>query len=588
MPNEFALDKHCTARTATVPASMLRRISQSAWLLTAAVLILQFCSIATAQSTTGSIYGQITDPSGAVVVGANVMAHNQATGVDYPGKSDGQGNYSVFNLLPSVYSVRVEKDGFDSASIRDVRIVIDQKQLLNFQLKIGTIATVETVTVAPTMLQTESAETGEVIQSHDILDLPLLGRHFYDLTALTAGVSQQGGSLNTFNFSVNGQREYANSIQIDGIESTTNRTQDITATPSVDSIEEFKVATSNFDAEFGRSAGGEVSIQTKSGSNRWHGDAYEFFRPNFTAAKQYSFFGTHVPPSVLKQHNYGGTFGGPIRKDKTFFFASYEGTKSSYASDGVFQTLPMSQIKVLPDGSVDLSGLIDPLAGTPNVPAGQVIPIFDPAVSFANYGGVAKQFPGNIIPANEVSKAGLNTLLNFFAQPNLPGTDNGWFNNFQFHYPNLYHQKQADARLDQNFSDKDRLSVVFHYNDSQSLTDNIYYGHTVVPGADDTDFANNQLSGAQEYAVSETHLFSTRFVNELRFGYTRYYIDQYSLLSGHDYSTQYGMANIAVRELPRPTHTPTSTCIQAISQADRATNPCSSKTTMYKSLTTWF
>jgi hypothetical protein len=130
-----------------------------------------------------------------------------------------------------------------------------------------------TITVAPTMLQTESAETGEVIQSHDILDLPLLGRNFYDLTELTAGVTRRGGSLNTFNFSVNGQREYANSIQIDGIESTTNRTQDITATPSVDSVEEFKVATSNFDAEFGRSAGGEVSIQTKSGTNRWHGDA---------------------------------------------------------------------------------------------------------------------------------------------------------------------------------------------------------------------------------------------------------------------------------------------------------------------------
>jgi hypothetical protein len=272
----------------------------------------------------------------------------------------------------------------------------------------------------------------------------------------------------------------------------------------------------------------------------------EFFRPNFTAAKQYSFLGTHVPPSVLKQHNYGGTFGGPIRKDKTFFFVSYEGTKQSYASDGVFQTPPMSQIKVLPDGSVDLSGLIDPLAGTSGVPAGQVIPIFDPAVSFANYGGVATQFPGNVIPASEVSKAGLNTLLNFFAQPNLPGTDNGWFNNFQFHYPNLYHQKQADARLDHSISDKDHLSVVFHYNDSQSLTDNIYYGHTVVPGADDTDFANNQVSGAQEYSISETHLFSTRFINELRFGYTRYHIDQYSLLSGHDYSTQYGMGNIAV------------------------------------------
>jgi hypothetical protein len=554
----FNLVSGSTDSVATSPAAQpaeleSRRIisGRSLFLIVVSAVVLSslvslFSSTAAAQATTGSIYGQVTDPTNAIVVGAGVSALNQATGVDYAGQSDAQGNYSVFGLPPGAYDVTVRKDGFGTAIIKSVRIEIDQKQLLNFQMKVGAISEVMTITGAPTMLQTESAETGEVIQSRDILELPLLGRHFYDLTALTAGVSQQGGSLNTFNFSVNGQREYANSIQIDGIESTTNRTQDITATPSVDSIEEFKVATSNYDAEFGRSAGGEISIQTKSGTNRWHGDAYEFFRPNFTAAKQYSFFGTHVPPSVLKQHNYGGTFGGPIRKDKTFFFVSYEGTKSSYASDGVFQTPPMNQIKVLPDGSVDLSGLIDPLAGTPNVPAGQVIPIFDPAVSFPCYGGCAQQFPGNIIPASEVSKAGLNTLLDFFAKPNLPGTDNGWFNNFQFHYPNLYHQKQADARFDHNFSDKDRLSVVFHYNDSQSLTDNIYYGHTVVPGADDTDFANNQLSGAQEYTVSETHLFSTRFINEARFGYTRYNIDQYSLLSGHDYSTQYGMGNVAV------------------------------------------
>jgi hypothetical protein len=379
------------------------------------------------------------------------------------------------------------------------------------------------------------------------------------LTELTAGVVQQGGSINTFNFQANGQREYANSIQIDGIESTSNRTQDITVVPSVDAIEEFKVSTSSFNAEFGRSAGAEVSIQTKAGSNQWHGDLYEFFRPNFTAARNYGFLGIKTPPSDLKQHNYGGTFGGPIRRDKTFFFVSYEGTHQNSANDGVFNTLPMSQIKFDPDGSVDLSGLIDPLAGTTNVPAGQVIPIFNPEVSFAlcpppnphHSGGCAsQQFPGNIIPASQVSTAGVNTVLDFFAQPNLPGDHNGWFNNYQYHYPITFRQKQADARLDHNFSQKDRLSAVFHYNDSQTLDENIYYGHTVVPGADDTDFANKQNSGAQSYTVSETHLFSSRFLNEARFGYTRYYINQYSLLDGTNYSAEYGVGNVGLPGFP--------------------------------------
>jgi len=526
--SSLAFGARCTARTAAAFKQMSRNT-------TVAVLFALLGPTVIAQSTTGSIYGQITDQSGALVVGARVTALNSATGVSYQGSSDAEGNYTVFNLPPGVYNATVEKEGFDSAAIRDVRIVIDQKQLLNFRLKIGAVATVEMVTAAPTMLQTESAETGEVIQSHEILDLPLLGRTFYELTLLTAGVSYGAGNTNAFNFSVNGQREYANSIQIDGVESTTNRTQDITATPSVDSVEEFKVSTSDYAAEFGNSAGGVVSIQTKSGTNKLHGTAYEFFRPNFTAARSYGFTGAHIPPSELKQHNYGGTLGGPIFKNKTFFFISYEGTKEEQNLNSLYDTPPINEITVNPDGSVDLSKLLDPLAGT-------TIPIYDPATSV--------QFAGNVIPANRISKAGLNVLQDFFAKPNLPGDDFGWYQNYLANAPVTFSQKQADARLDHNFSDNDRFSAVFHYNDSQNLTENLYYGHTVVPGADDTDFAQNELSGAEEFSIGETHLFSARFFNEARLGYTAYHQDQYSLLNGHDWSTQYGVGNIAIPGFP--------------------------------------
>jgi len=496
-----------------------------------------------AQSTTGSIYGQVTDPSGAVVTGAEVTALNQATGVPYKSRTDGSGDYAVFDMPPGVYTVTVNNPGFETAKIDNVRLVIDQKQLLNFALRIGAVNTVETVTAPPTLLQTESSETGDVIQSHDIVNLPLLGRHFYDLTALSAGVTAGAGNTNTFNFAVNGQREYSNSIQIDGVESTTNRTQDITATPSVDAVEEFKVATSSFSAEFGRSAGGEVSIQTKSGSNQWHGDAYEFFRPNFTAAKDYGIDGVAIPPSILKQHNYGGTFGGPIKRDKTFFFVSYEGMHESTAGNYLDSVPPISQIKVLPDGSVDLSRLLDPLLGTP-------IPIFNPAVSFNSYGGSAQQFPGNIIPASQVSKAGLNTLLHFFPKPNLAGTNFGWFKNFLVSAPNDQTLKLADARLDHNFSNNDRLAAVFHYNYGTIFDAGPYGNQATVPEAGDNDFGNNQESGSQEYSITETHLFSTRFINEARFGYTRYYLNQYPLLQGQNLANQYGMGNINVPGFP--------------------------------------
>lgn len=528
----------------------VRRFRSGELIVARVVAVVFLASLAIAQSTTGSIYGQISDPSHALVVNANVTAISQATGVSYPATSDSQGNYAVLNVPPGIYNVTVEKEGFDLASIKDVRIVIDQKQLINFELKIGAVSTVETVTAAPTMLKTESVETGDVIESHDMLNLPLEGRHFYDLTLLSAGVTYGAGNTNTFNFAVNGQREYANAIQIDGVDSTTNRTQDITATPSVDAIEEFKVATSTFSAEFGSSAGGEVSIQTKAGTNQWHGDAYEFFRPNFTAAKDYGIYGNSILPSILKQHNYGGTFGGPIRKNKTFFFASYEGVRLRTASNYIDNVPPINQIKVLPDGSVDLSGLIDPLAGTPNVPAGQVIPIFDPQVSFSSSGTASRQFPGNIIPASEVSKAGLNTLLNFFPKPNLPGSLNGWFKNLSVHAPDNQDTKLADARIDHNFSDNDRLSGVFHYNYGTIYIAGPYGNLATVPNAGDNDFGQNEESGAEEYSVSETHLLSTRFINEVRFGYTHYYQAQYPLLSGANLASEYGVGNISEPGFP--------------------------------------
>lgn len=501
-----------------------------------------------AQSTSASVLGHVTDPSKGIVIGAQVTAVNQDTGVSYAGDSNADGDYVVHSLPPGRYTLTVEKDGFEKAAIHDVLLVIDQKQLLNFELKVGAITETMTVTSAPTMLQTQSSETGDVIQSHDILELPLLGRTFYELTELTAGVAPVGGSINSFNYSVNGSREYANSIQIDGVEATTNRTQDITATPSVDSVQEFKVATSAFAAEFGRSAGGEVSIQTKSGTNQYHGDVYEFFEPNFLAARAFSFSGKPTAASVLKQHNYGGTLGGPIKKDKLFFFISYEGTHNSSAYSYLNSTPPLNQISVLPDGSVDLSKLVDPWGGTP-------VQIFDPNVNFAckgNFGPTCQPqlFANGIIPANRVSKAGLNTLLNFFAMPNLPGTSHGWFNNFQVDSPNKFDQKQADARADYALSSNDRLSFVFHYNDSDNLIQTPYYGHTIVPSGDDADQGNNQTSSAQQYTVTESHLFSTRFMNEARFGYIRYNLAQFSPIGSSNLSDKYGMGNIYVPGFP--------------------------------------
>jgi hypothetical protein len=262
---------------------------------------------------------------------------------------------------------------------------------------------------------------------------------------LVPGVITASGGINSLNLSVSGQREYANSVELDGVESTQNRTQDVTVSPSVDSVQEFKVVTSAYNAEFGNASGGVIAIQTKSGANKFHGDAYEFFRPNFTAARPYSFGGGTEPPSILKQHNFGGTLGGPIKRDRSFFFGSYEGTRQKNAYTYLDSTIPSGLVDVEPDGSVSFANLVDPLAGSNGgPPAGTIDPIFNPYLTDQCYGycpGV--QFPGNVVPAysptapagSDVSPAGLSTLLNFFPKPNRPGIDTGRFDNFAVYSP---------------------------------------------------------------------------------------------------------------------------------------------------------
>lgn len=506
-----------------------------------------------AQATTGLIIGQITDSTGAVIPGAVIIARDEEKGVSFTGRSGATGNYVILNVTPGTYTVTASHAGFGKTEVSHATLVIDQKLLLNFHLTPGGVTTTVEVTDKPSLLQTQSAEVGTVIGGDDITALPLLSRNFYNLTTLVPGVAPVGGSINSFALSVSGQREFANSILLDGVESTTNRTQDVTVTPSVDSVQEFKVVTSSYDAEYGNAAGGVVQVQTKAGSNKFHGVAYEFFRPNFTTAKPYSFGGTEPSPS-LKQHNFGGTLGGPVIKDRSFFFASYEGSRQNNAYTYLDSTIPFGLIKTQSNGAVDLSGLVDPNAGLASSycngktcpAAGTVDPIFDPAASYACYGGCAKQFAGNIIPANRVSAAGLNTLLNFFPKPNLPGIRNGWFSNYAVDSPVNTNTNQVDSRFDQVITQADRLYVIYHWGASNSLVTDPYHGATVVPGAGDADQANKQDSGAQSISVTEDHIFGPTKLNEFRFGYTRYYLDQDSLLNGTDYSTKYGVGNIAV------------------------------------------
>jgi hypothetical protein len=517
------------------------------------VLIALAGSVAWGQATTGSILGAVTDSSGAVVSGATIIATDEDKGVSFSGLTDSVGNYTVLNMTPGAYSITASAPGFAKARYIHATLAIDQHMVINFRLKVGDVATSVEVTEAPPVLQTSSAEVGTVINRDAIVNMPLEGRDFYALASLVPGVDTAVGSnMNAFNFSVSGQREFANSIQLDGIESTTNRTQDITVEPNVDSVEEFKVLTSSFNAEFGNAAGGVVMIQTKAGTNHLHGDAFEFFRPPFLTAKT-TLPGVSAPQpaSTLRVHDFGGTLGGPIKHDRAFLFGAFEGVRTKNAYAYVDSTAPFGLINFPSDGSVDFSGLLDPFAGTPNGAApGTIDPIFDPVVSVESYGGAEQQFTNNVIPASRVSPAGLASLLNFYPKPNLTGIDNGWFRNYEVYSPVNSSLDKVDARFDQEITSKDRLYAIYHWQGDNQLVTDPYHGNTTVPGGGDADQANKQDDGAQSISITYDHIFSPTALDEVRFGYSNYYQDQYSLLNGTDYSSKFGVGNVTVPGYP--------------------------------------
>lgn len=275
-------------------------------LMARTLILLLMAAAGRSQSTSGGILGDLTDPSGSAVPGAAVTVSNILTGNERIVISDGAGHYAMTNLPPASYLISVEKFGFRRLSRGPLGLTIDQKLRLDFELEVGDIMDAVNVTAGVSLLETETAASGEVIQARQISDLPLLGRDFMDLARLAPGVTAGGGG-NNINLAVNGQREFGNSVLIDGFEVSGNRNNDTSLRPSVEAVQEFKVLTSGYAAEFGRASGGVIAVQTKSGSNELHGALYEFLRPQGAAARP--FFSSQPPQ--LKQNNFGASAGGP-------------------------------------------------------------------------------------------------------------------------------------------------------------------------------------------------------------------------------------------------------------------------------------
>src|SRR5712692_1494414 len=315
-------------------------------------LVVLFCLLSStlvlAQSTGGRILGRVTDPSGAVLANVTVRIINQATGVARETKTNSSGDYALLEVVPGNYTAEFEQKGFKKNVQKDVTVEVNQVVTLNSSLQIGATAeTVEVTSEAP-LVDTTSTQLGTVVNDRAISQLPLNARDTYQFLQLQPGVTSTVGSGNQIVYgsdkagsvSVNGGRGRANNFSVNGGDANDQFVNLPTVQPSPDSIAEFRVLTNTFDAEYGRNSGSVVNVVTKSGTNQFHGDVYEFFRNKVLNANAYCFSADGCPKPQFNQNQFGGTFGGPIKKDRTFFFASYEGRRIRQGIQSPAVTVP--------------------------------------------------------------------------------------------------------------------------------------------------------------------------------------------------------------------------------------------------------
>ena len=320
-----------------------------------------------AQTIDTAILGTVTDSGGGAVAGANVTVQEASTGFSRSITTSTAGSYEVRYLVPGAYTVTIQASGLRQERRTGILIQIGQQARIDFALQIGTVTqTLEVQSAAP-LLQTENATLGGTVGAQAIQDLPLNGRRFDDLAVLTPGVQvynpdPHSSSTDGSEIGGNGGRLVWGQVNVDGITMVNNRHNYVNLYPSVDAIQEFRVQTGNYSAEYGGNAGTNVNIQIKSGTNQFHGDLFEFLRNDAMDARNY-FSPPSVPKNILKQNQYGATLGGPVIRNKTFFFLSYEGIRSIQESPGFAEVLTPQQR--LGNFSASPAVVTDPFSGKP-------------------------------------------------------------------------------------------------------------------------------------------------------------------------------------------------------------------------------
>ena len=459
-----------------------------------------------AQQDMGVVTGVVTDKSGAAVPGAKILIVNPATNEKRDAVTADSGAFTIGPLRIGQYNVSVERQGFKKATWTGINVSAQDRVRADFQLEIGALTESVSVTAETPVLNTETAALAHVVDEKQIRQLPLNGRNFQQLAWMTAGVMPATRSRDRESgFNAHGQPATQNNFIIDGIDNNNNvmgmqdRKSQVVV-PSLDAVAEFKVQTSNYSAEFGRNSGAVMIVNLKSGTNALHGTMFEYLRNDKTDARDMFTYvdrtgDGRADPEVLKQHQFGGTIGGPILKNRTFFFGSWEARRQRRAqSDFVIVPTPEERSGIF---ATRLATIVDPSTGQP--------------------------FPANTIPRARWDSTAVK-LLELWPAANFTGS--GTRQNFIRNPPWNNDRDQFDVRVDHDLTGKDKIFGRFSKNRTDNLRGSVFDLPARGAAGNERAFDDDD---AHSGVFSWTRIFRSNLVNEFRYGFVRQKVNKREL-----------------------------------------------------------
>ncbi|MDD5543714.1 MAG: TonB-dependent receptor [Acidobacteriia bacterium] len=511
----------------------MKRMLVCPWWIAFLVILGCWCGVSAGQTFQGSFTGIVSDPSGAIIVGAMVRVEEVSTGLIRETTTLDDGRYSVALLPPGQYRIAVERQGFERVIQGPFPLTVNQQLRVDFEMKLGVQTSTVEVKERPPVLDTVSSSVGTTVEQAKIAEIPLNGRHFLELTTLGPGIvpgtpgsriNDRGGAIN-----VNGMRDSMNSYWLDGLDNTAIGVGQFTVVPPLDSVQEFRMETGGYEAKFGAHAGAQVNVVTRSGSNRLHGSLHEFFENTSLDAR--SFFDSVVAP--VHRNQFGGALGGPVvvpqiydGHDRTFFYFAYEGLRDRH---GFFNR---AVVPTDAERNGDFSDLLAPNCAQKNL-------LIDP---FALFAGQVQPLmgPGGVNTLPFIDPVG-QALVNLYPHANIPNAPCGT-PNFVSLVNRQVNQNNFFGRVDQHWGTKDNVFFRINVNrDQEFLPPNTSSraASTNLPGFATITHDQYLMTG-----IDWSHVFSPSLINELKLGYNRWQIRETIQDQGNTIAKQLGLQGI--------------------------------------------